>query len=190
MLILITGLILFFVPHSVSIVNEPWRNRMAARLGEQRWQGLYSLLALAGFSLIIWGYALARRDPAVLYAPPPGMRHVAWLLLLPVFPLLIATYLPSRIRTATRHPMLLATMLWATAHLLVNGTLPDLLLFGSFLIWSVADRLSMQHRSQRPLPLLPRSRVNDLIIIVAGLALYLAFLFGLHGWLIGVPLLR
>lgn len=190
MLILLAGLILFFVPHSVSIVNEPWRNRMAKRLGEQRWQGLYSVVALTGLILIIWGYGLARQNPVVVYELPGGMRHIAWLLMLPVFPLLIATYAPGHIRAKTKHPMLLATMLWAAAHLFVNGTLPDLLLFGSFLIWAMADRLSMNHRVQRPLHELPPSSFNDIIATVAGLGLYLAFLFGLHGWLIGVTLLR
>ena len=190
MLILLAGLILFFIPHSISIVNEPWRNRMVERLGEMRWQGLYALVALTGFILIIRGYGLARHNPAIVYAAPPVMRHIAWLLMLPVFPLLVATYAPGRISTVTKHPMLLATILWATAHLLVNGNLPDLLLFGSFLIWAVADRISMTHRAPRPVPGLPRTRFNDLVAITAGLGLYLAFLFGLHGWLIGVPLLR
>jgi uncharacterized membrane protein len=160
---------------------------MAARLGEPRWQGLYSLVALAGFILILWGYGLARADPTVVYTPPPGMRHLTWLLMVPVFPLLIATYAPGRIRAITQHPMLLATLIWAVAHLLANGNLADLLLFGSFLIWAAADRLSMNHRVQRPLPEL-RTTANDVIAIVAGLGMYAAFLFGLHSWLIGVPL--
>lgn len=190
MLILLAGLVLFFVPHSVSIVNEPWRDRMAKRLGEQRWQALFSAVALSGFVLIVWGYGLARQHPTVIYTPPAALRHLTWLLMVPVFPLLIATYMPGRIRTATRHPMLLATLLWASAHLLVNGTLADLLLFGSFLVWATADRLSMTRRIQRPLQGLPSSRLNDPLAIVAGVGLYLAFLFGVHGWLIGVPLLR
>lgn len=190
MFILFIGLVLFFVPHSISIINEPWRNRMAERLGEQVWQALFSLVALAGFMLIVWGYGMARQHPALVYALPGSLRHITWLLMLPVFPLLIATYAPGRIRTITRHPMLLATMLWAAAHLLVNGTLADLLLFGSFLIWAVADRISMSHRVQRPLHELPGNRFNDLLAIALGLGSYLAFLFGVHGWLIGVPLIR
>jgi uncharacterized membrane protein len=190
MSILIAGLILFFAPHTVSIVNDPWRNRMAARLGERTWQGLYSLVAIVGLALIVWGYGLARQEPTVVYVPPLWLRHVAWLLLLPIFPLLIATYAPGRIRGATRHPMLLATKLWAAAHLLANGMLADILLFGSFLVWAIADRISMKYRPQRPLPELPRTGLNDVIAVVAGLGLYAAFLFGLHGWLFGVPLLR
>lgn len=189
MLILLAGLILFFIPHSVSIISDPWRNRMAGRLGELRWQGLYSLVALAGLILIIQGYGLARQNPVVVYELPNGMRHITWLLMLPVFPLLIATYMPGHLSTIAKHPMLLATLLWAAAHLLVNGNLADLLLFGSFLIWATVDRISMSHRIQRPVPGLPRNRFNDLIAIVAGLGLYLGFLFGLHGWLFGVPLL-
>jgi len=190
MLILIAGLILFLAPHSVSIVNEPWRNRMVDRLGEMPWQGIYSVVALAGFILIVWGYGLARHNPAVIYTPPGAMRHIAWLLMLPVFPLLIAAYVPGRIRNATKHPMLLATILWAAAHLLANGTLPDLLLFGSFLIWAIADRLSMTHRIQRPVPGFPLTRFNDIIAIVIGLGFYFAFLFGLHEWLFGAALAR
>lgn len=188
MLILIAGLILFFVPHSVSIVSEPWRNRMVERMGEKRWQGLYSVASIIGFVLIIWGYGLARQSPTVLYVPPVGMRHLTWLLMIPVFPLLIATYAPGRIRSATKHPMLLATMIWAGGHLISNGMLADLLLFGAFLGWAVADRISMTHRVQRPLPEAPPSPFNDIVAIVAGLGIYAAFLFGLHGWLIGVPL--
>jgi uncharacterized membrane protein len=118
------------------------------------------------------------------------MRHLTWLLLLPVFSLLVATYAPGRIRAATKHPMLLATMIWATGHLLANGTVADLLLFGSFLLWAVADRISFSWRTQRPLPELPATRANNLIAVVFGLGIYFGFLFGLHRWLIGLPLIR
>lgn len=121
--LLIIGLVLFFGVHSISIVNDAWRNRTQEKLGEWVWKGIYALIALAGLLLIIRGYGLARLDPLVLYSPPQWLHYVALLLLVPVFPLLLATYLPGRIRTATRHPMLAATKLWAAAHLLVNGTL-------------------------------------------------------------------
>lgn len=188
MLTLITGLVVFFAIHSISIVNEPWRDRMAARLGETTWQAAYSVLAIIGFALIVWGYGRARLDPVVLYLLPAWSRHLAFLLMLAVFPLFIAAYAPGRIQAVTRHPMLLGTILWATAHLLVNGTVADALLFGGFLAWAVADHLSMARRSQRPLPGLARSNINDVIAIVGGLGLYLAFIFGFHGWLFGVPL--
>jgi uncharacterized membrane protein len=184
--LLIVGIILFFGAHSVSIVNEPWRDRTAARLGEGVWQGLYGLVSLIGLVLIIWGYGLAQQTPTPAYLPPLWLRHVTLLLMLPVFPLLIATYLPGRLKGLAIHPMLLATMLWASAHLLSNGTLADLLLFGPFLIWAVADRISMGHRTQRPIPSAPPSRLNDLIAAVGGLGLYAAFLFWLHLWLFGI----
>ena len=185
---LVLGLILFFGVHSVSIVNDPWRNRMAASMGEWTWKGLYALAALAGFVLIVWGYGLARQDPMVLYAPPAWLHPVAMVLLIPVFPLLLAAYLPGRIQTAARHPLLAATKLWAVAHLLANGMLADVLLFGAFLVWAVLGRISMTHRTQRAIPALPRSMANDVVAVVGGLALYAAFVLWLHGGLIGVPL--
>lgn len=190
MLVLIAGLVLFFIPHSVSIFNEPWRDRMAVTFGEGRWKGIYSVVALVGFVLIIHGYGLAGQDPIVIYQPPVAMRHVTWLLMIPVFTLLIATYVPGWIGSFTRHPMLLATLAWAFAHLLANGTLADLMLFGAFFVWAAADRVSMSYRIQRPLPQAPATRANDVIAVFGGLGLYAAFLFGLHGWLFGVALIR
>lgn len=187
--ILLLGLVLFFAVHSVSIVNDPWRNRMAVSMGEWPWKGVYALVSVAGFVLIVWGYGLARQDPVVLYTPPAWMHPVAMVLLVPVFPLLLAAYLPGRIQTAVKHPMLAATKLWAVAHLLANGMLADVLLFGAFLVWAVLDRISMQRRTQRPVPSVPPFPANDLIAVVGGLALYAAFVLWLHGWLIGVPLI-
>jgi len=189
MSMLVLGLIIFFAIHSVSIVNDPWRNRMAAKIGEWPWQGLYAMVSIAGFILIVWGYGLARLDPVVLYTPPAWLRPIAMLLLVPVFPLLFAAYLPGRIQAAVKHPMLAATQLWAVAHLLVNGMLADVLLFGAFLVWAVLDRISMKHRTQRAIPHLPQARANDLIAGLCGLALYAAFVLWLHGLLIDVPLL-
>ena len=188
MIELIAGLVIFFAVHSVSIFNESWRDRMVAQLGERTWQGLYSLLAIAGFVLMVRGYGIARLDPLVLYSPPLWLRHVAMLVLVPVFPLLLATYLPGRIQTAARHPMLIATKLWAFAHLLANGMLADVLLFGGFLAWAVADRISMKRRIQRPVPGVPPAKLNDIVAVLLGLVLYVVFVFWLHGWLIGVSL--
>lgn len=186
MYILLLGLAIFFTVHSVSIVNAPWRDRMAERIGEWSWKGLYSLAALVGFVLIVSGYGLARQEPIILYAPPVWLRHAALLLLLPVFPLLLAAYLPGRIQAATKHPMLAATKLWAIAHLLANGMLADVVLFGAFLVWAVADRVSMRRRTQRAIPSAPPSGANDIVAVVIGLALYVAFVLWLHRWLIGV----
>jgi uncharacterized membrane protein len=159
---------------------------MAARLGEWPWKALYSVVAVAGLVLVVWGYGLARAEPVVLYAPPVWLRHLALLLLVPVFPLLLAAYLPGRIKAVTGHPMLAATKLWALAHLLANGTLADVVLFGSFLVWAVADRVSMKRREERPIPSAPPSRLNDIVAVVGGLALYAAFVLWAHAWLFGV----
>ena len=172
MIYLIAGLVLFLGVHSVSIVAPAWREATAARLGARPWRGLYSLLSIAGFVLLIWGYGVARMDPIVLYTPPVSMRWLTALLMLPVFPLLLAPYFPGRIKARLKHPMLAAVKFWALGHLLANGTLADLLLFGGFLIWAVADRISFKRRVQRPLQTAPPSRFNDAIAIVAGLVLY------------------
>jgi uncharacterized membrane protein len=186
MSILVLGLFVFLGAHSVSIAAPAWRNATLARIGEGRWKGLYTLVALAGFALIVVGYGIARQQPIVLYTPPAALRHVALLLMLPVFVLLFAAYLPGRIRSATRHPMLLATKLWALAHLLANGTAADVLLFGGFLAWAVADRVSVKRRPAGPAPAKPARPLNDAIAVLAGLAVYAVFVFGAHRWLFGV----
>lgn len=184
--LLIIGLVLFLGIHSVSIINAAWRDRMAARLGTLAWQGLYSLVAIAGLVLIIQGYDLARQDPLILYQSPIWLRYIALLLLVFVFPLLFAAYLPGRIRTATKHPMLAATKIWAFAHLLANGSLAGVILFGAFLAWAVVDRISLKRRTPLPVPAAPPSRFNDALAIILGLGLYLVFIFWLHAWLFGV----
>ena len=186
---LVLGLIIFFGVHSVAIVAPTWRDAMQARLGEGPWKGLYSLASATGFVLIVIGYGMARQQPVAVYAPPLWLRHLAMLLLLPVFPLLLATYLPGRIKSAARHPMLLATKLWALAHLLANGNAADVLLFGGFLAWAVADRISLKRRSQRAIPGAAPGPLNDAIAVIAGLALYALFVFKAHLWLIGMPVI-
>jgi uncharacterized membrane protein len=184
--LLIVGLIIFLGIHSISIVAPAFRDRLAARLGNGPWRGVYSLISLVGFVLLIWGYGLARREGVVLYSPPFWTRHLTAVLMLPVFPLLFAPYLPGRIKAALKHPMLLAVMLWAVAHLISNGTLADVVLFGAFLVWAVADRISYRHRTQRPLKGAPPAARNDVIAVVVGLALYVLFVVWLHQKLIGV----
>jgi uncharacterized membrane protein len=186
MLILITGLALFFGAHTVSIFAPFWRNRVLLLLGPLQWKGLYALIATAGFVALIWGYGLARQTPTVLYTPPLWLRYATFVLMLPVFPLGLAAYLPGKIKTATRHPLLAATKLWATAHLLSNGSLAAVLLFGSFLAWAVADRIALQRRVSAPSHTLPVSKFNDAIALIGGLALYVVFVWRLHWWLIGV----
>jgi uncharacterized membrane protein len=186
MTLLILGLVLFLGIHSVSIVAPAWRDAQVARLGEGPWKGIYSIVSAAGFVLLLYGYGMARQSPVLIYTPPAALRHLAWLLMLPVFVLLLAAYLPGRIKTLAKHPMLLATKLWAVAHLLANGNAADVLLFGAFLAWAVADRISVKRRPARAVPGAPAGPLNDAIAVVAGLVLYAVFLFWAHGWLIGV----
>lgn len=186
MVILIIGLMLFFAIHSVAIVNPAWRDRMVEQMGAWPWKGLYALVSLAGFVLIVWGYASAKQAPAILYLPPLWLRHGSLVLLVFVFPLLLAAYLPGRIKAITKHPMLAGTKIWAFAHLLANGALADVILFGSFLVWAVADRISMKRRAQSPILTAPPSKFNDAIAIGVGLMLYVAFVLWWHDWLFGV----
>ena len=188
MLLLLSGLILFIGAHATGIIDNAWRERTMARVGLPVWRAGIGLLAITGLVLIVLGYGDARSalDPIVLYQPPVWTRHLALLLMLPVFPLLLAAYLPGRIQRTTRHPMLLAVKVWALAHLLANGMLIDLLLFGSLLIWAVADRISLKHRATPPVPGAAPGRFNDLIALGGGLVLYVAFLLFLHRWLFGV----
>jgi uncharacterized membrane protein len=184
--IFIAGLVIFLGIHTVSIVAPQWREGQVARLGEGPWKGLYAGIAAVGLGLLIYGFGIARQHPLVLYTPPTALRHLALLLMVPVFPLLVAAYFPGRIQAAAKHPMLLATKLWATAHLLANGTLVDVLLFGGFLVWAVADRISVKRRTPRAIPGAPARPFNDAVVLVVGLALYALFLFGAHRWLFGV----
>lgn len=186
MAVLVLGLILFLGIHSVSIINSQWRTGLVARFGEIPWTAVYGLVALVGFYLIVSGYGAARLSPVVIYEPPVWMRHLSLLLMLPVFPLLLAAYLPGRIQSATKHPMLLAVKIWATAHLLANGTAADILLFGAFLAWAVADRISLKHRTTPTVYGAPPSQVNDAIAIIGGIGLYLLFMFWLHKLLMDV----
>jgi uncharacterized membrane protein len=183
---LLAGIIIFLGVHSISIVNEPWRNKMAERLGVWTWKGVYSIIALVGLILIIRGYGEALTEVVELYYTPVWLQHISLILLIPVFPLLIGAYVPGRIKATVEHPMLLATKLWAAAHLLANGALADVVLFGSFLLWVFADLLSVSKRQPRQIPGAPPSKFNDWIAIVVGLALYLAFLLWLHELLFGV----
>jgi uncharacterized membrane protein len=183
---LILGLVVFLGIHSVAIVAPGWRDAQAMRLGERPWKGLYSLVSIAGFVALVVGYGIARQSPVVLYTPPTWTRHLALLLMLPVFPLLLAAYLPGRIKAALKHPMLVSVKLWAAAHLLANGTLADVLLFGGFLAWAVADRIAVKRRPPRSTPAAPASALNDTIAVAGGLALYALFVMGGHRWLVGV----
>lgn len=187
MIILILGLLVFFSCHVVPM-SPATRDGLRERLGENGYRGLFTAVAIAGFVLIVWGYGIARETPIDIYTPPFWLRHVTALLMLPVFVLLIAVYLPSRIKAAVKHPMLIAVKIWAVAHLLANGTLADILLFGSFLIWAGVDLRSANMRGGTgPVKQMYGPVRNDIIAIVGGLAIYGVFAVWLHEWLIGLP---
>jgi uncharacterized membrane protein len=183
---LIIGLAVFLGIHSISIVTPGLRARAVAWMGLDRWRGVYSLVSAAGFALILYGFHLARQAPVVLYTVPAWIQYVAFLLMLPVFPLTLAAYLPGRIKTAMKHPMLAAVKFWALAHLLSIGMLADVVLFGSFLAWAVCDRISLKRRPQQPIATAPPGRFNDLIAMIAGLSLCAFFVLWAHMWLFGV----
>jgi len=185
MAVLIIGLALFLGVHSVALAAPGFRSRAIGRMGEGPWKGLYAAVSAVGLVLILYGFHLARRYPMVLYTPPGWLRDVTALLMLPVFPLLFAAYLPGRIKAAMKHPLLAAVKFWAFAHLLSNGTLADVLLFGGFLAWAVIDRISLKRRVQT-VPAMSAGRFNDVISLVLGLALYVLFVAWAHVRLFGV----
>jgi len=188
MILLVLGLVVFLGIHSIRIVADDWRSARVARLGEGRWKGLYSLVSLVGFVLIVVGYGQARHAPVLLWIPPVWSRHVAALLVLAAFILIVAAYVPgTHLKARVGHPMLLGVKLWAFAHLLANGTLGSLVLFGSFLVWAVVDYVVCRRRDRRngvAYAALGWSR--DAIAVVIGLVAWAAFAFWLHGVLIGV----
>lgn len=188
MSLLVLGLILFLGVHSTRIVADGWRGRMLARVGEAPWKGAYSLLSLLGLVLIVWGYGAARHDPVTLWSPPPAMRHLAGLLTLAAFVGIAAAYVPrNAIRARLHHPMLLGVKAWALAHLLANGTLADVLLFGAFLAWAaLAFRAARQRdRAQRP-AYPPGTPGGTAAAIAVGLAVWALFALWGHAALIGV----
>lgn len=191
MAVLIIGLIVFLGVHSVRIVAPGLRRGIVERRGLGAWKGIYSVVALVGFVLIVWGYGLARQAaPPVLYVTPFWMVHVNALLMVFAFIALAASQLPpGRIKVALKHPMLVAVKIWALGHLLVNGDLASLVLFGAFLAWAVADRISEKRRlkaGETAQPVFVTARA-DAIAVIAGLVLYVLFVWRLHVWLIGVP---
>ncbi len=185
---LILGLILFFATHSVRIFADPWRTKQIARFGEGGWKGLYSLFSIAGFVLLVWGYGLARQAPVDLWFPPVWTRHAAALLTIPAFVLLVAAFVPgNHLKARLGHPMLLGVKFWAVAHLLSNGRLADVVLFGGFLAWAVLAYISCKKRDRavgRTYP--PGQMVRTLVTVVVGLVAWAGFALWAHRVLIGV----
>ena len=188
MSVLILGLVVFLGVHSTRIFADGWRTAMVRRLGAGKWKGLYTLASLLGFGLLVWGFGLARQQPVALWAPPFFMRHVAWLLTLIAFILLAATYVPrNAIKARLHHPMVLAVMFWAAAHLLANGNRAHALLFGGFLLWAVLSFRAARERDRAARTLYPAGTASGTVMtVLAGIAAWAVFAFWAHGLLIGV----
>lgn len=186
MLPLVLGLILFLGVHSVRMVAPAWRDGRVATMGEGPWKGVYSLVSLLGFVLIIWGYGKAWAVAPVLYEPPTALKHVAVLLMFFAFVSAMVSAFPAgRLKAALKHPLLLAVKIWAFAHLLANGDLAAIVLFGAFLAWAVADRIALKRRNA---PIAQPGPVQwDVLAVLSGAVLYVLFIWKLHLWLIGVP---
>lgn len=188
MTLLILGLVLFLGIHSVRVFGEDARGRLRERLGANGYKGLYSLVSAAGLVLIVIGYGAARQQPQLLWLPPIWTRHLAALLTLPAFVLLVAAYVPGNaIKAKLHHPMVLGVKVWALAHLLSNGMLADLLLFGGFLIWAVLTFRAARGRDRADGTVYPPGRlVPTLVAVAVGLVAWAVFAFWAHGALIGV----
>jgi uncharacterized membrane protein len=190
MALFIAGLVLFLWTHLLRVVAPAQREVMIARLGPVGWRIGYSVVAFAGFLMMIVGYASIRWSSPMLWSPPPGwVRMAVGLVMLPVLVVFIAAYVPGRIRAALRHPMMIATSIWAALHLLVNGRVADLLLFGSFLAWALIVVVASFRRPWTT-PAKPPSLLWDGVAIVAGLGAWWWLAFGNgHLLLFGVPVM-
>lgn len=188
MLVLILGLILFLGTHSLKVVAPGWRSQMVARLGENGWKGFYSVVSLIGFVLIVWGYGMARQDPIPLWYPPIWTRHIALLLNLIAFILFAAYLVPAGwMKARIGHPMVLSVKVWAFAHLIANGTLADVILFGAFLVWAIVDYASNRRRDRAAGTVRVAGPArNDAIAIVVGVLIWAVILWRVHEWVIGV----
>jgi uncharacterized membrane protein len=188
MLVLVLGLIIFLGLHSVRIVADDWRKQQIARIGANRWKGIYSILAIVGFVLIIWGFGLARQHPVLVYLPPLWLRHLNALFMLVALILFAAARVPrNHIKAKFGHPQVLAVKTWAFGHLLATGMLHDLVLFVPFLIWSVVLFIVSRRRDRRDGTVYPAGTLKgDVIAVVVGVVVWALFAFWLHTLLIGV----
>jgi len=188
MIYLLLGLILFLGVHSTRILADGFRTNTIARTGLLPWKGVYALVSIAGFVLLVWGYGQARYDSAVLYNPPQFMRHIAGLLMLLSLVLVAAAYVPrNHIKAALGHPMVAGVKLWAFAHLLSNGRLADVLLFGAFLAWAIVSFIVSRKRDRAAAVVYPAGNgVRTALTVIAGVGAWAALASGLHLWLIGV----
>ena len=188
LLVMILGLVLFLGAHTLTTQREA-RARVIATLGEGGYKTGYALVSIAGLALIVWGFAHYRATGRIeVWHPPTALKHFTVALMLPAVILVVAAYLRGRIYTAIKHPMLSGVKLWAAAHLISNGDLGGIILFGAFLGWAVFDRISLKHRADAGGPPIPVGGWgNDLIAVAVGVVAYLALAFAFHPVVIGIP---
>jgi uncharacterized membrane protein len=185
---LVAGLVLFLGIHSIRIFADDWRAARIARMGEGKWKGLYSIASLVGIVLVVWGFGQARLDLIVVWSPPAWTRMAAALLMLPAFVLIVAGNVRgTRMKAAVGHPMILGTKIWAFGHLIANGTLADIVLFGSFLVWAIAAFATARRRDRAAGVIYPAGTWSrDALVIAIGVVAWFVFGYWLHGPLIGV----
>ncbi len=188
MSILVLGLVLFLGTHSLRMLAGGWRDRVVRSMGERTWKGLFALVSAVGLVLVAWGFGLARQHPVLLYVPPLWLRHLNALFTLLAFVLIAAAYVPrNHFRQWIGHPMLAGVKAWALGHLLATGMLHDVVLFGAFLLWAVADFATSRRRDRRLGVVRPAGTLaGDAGTVVAGVAAWAVFAFLLHLRLIGV----
>jgi len=188
--VMIAGLVVFLGAHTFTTQRDA-RARMIASTGEGTYKIVYSLVSAIGLALIVWGFARYRATGWIdVWQPPVAMKHITTALMLPAVILVVASYIRGRIYTTLKHPMLAGIKLWAAAHLLANGDLGSIILFGAFLAWAVFDRISLKRRSDPGGPPIPvGGTTNDLIAVAVGVVAYLALAFAFHPAVIGVPVI-
>ncbi len=191
LLVMVVGLVLFLGAH-VFTTRRAARAQAVAAMGEGTYKMLYSLVALAGLVLIVWGFAHYRSDGEWIqvWTPPKAMKHLNIALMLPAVILVVAAYIRGNIYARLKHPMLAGVKLWAFGHLLANGDLGGIILFGSILAWAVFDRISLKRRTDAGAPPIPVGGIgNDVIAVVVGIIAYLALAFAFHPVVLGIPVM-
>ena len=188
---LVLGLFLFLGTHGLRIGGDGMRDRLLGRLGPANFKIMYSLVSVLGFAMLIYGFGMARDAPVLLWTPPPAMKHVAYLLTLVAMVLMAAAYVPrNAIKAKLHHPMVLSVKTWALAHVLANGNLAHLILFGSILLWSVLLFKASRARDKRnQVVYASGNRGSTILTLEIGIALWLVLLAWAHGWLIGVQVM-
>lgn len=188
LVILLVGLAIFLGSH-VFVAQREARAELIKRMGEAAYKAAFSVVSALGIVLIVWGFAAYRASGYIeIWSAPTWTRHLALLLMWPATVLIVAAYIPGEIKRRLKHPMLAGVKLWAVAHLIANGDLGSIVLFGAILAWAVYDRISLNRRTDAGGPPIPVGGWrNDVMAILVGTLVYLALTFVFHPLVIGVP---